>query len=86
MFKYTLQGNFLSDLMVKTLTIKDKVYEELTTIKGRKESFSDLFERLAKKEKKGIMEFAGFLSKETADKMKKDIAKRKKEDIKLEDK
>ena len=65
---------------------KDKVYEELTTIKGRKESFSDLFERLAKKEKKGIMEFAGFLSKETADKMKKDIAKRKKEDIKLEDK
>ena len=69
--------------MVKTLTIKDKIYEELVTIKGREESFSDLFERLAKKEKKGIMEFAGFLSKETAEKMKKGIAKRKAEDRKL---
>ena len=74
------------DLMVKTLTIKDRVYEELTTIKGREESFSDLFERLAKKEKKGIMEFSGFLSKQTAKKMKKDVAKRKKEGIKLENK
>jgi len=72
--------------MVKTLTIKDKVYEELVNIKGKEESFSDLFERLAKKEKAGIMEFAGFLSKETAEKMKKDIAKRKKEGIKLEGK
>ncbi len=86
MFKYTLHGDSFGDLMVKTLTIKDKVYDELTTIKGRKESFSDLFERLAKKEKKGIREFAGFLSKETAEKMKKDIARCKKEDIKLEDK
>ena len=72
--------------MVKTLTIKDRIYEELVTIKGREESFSDLFERLAKKEKKGIMEFAGFLSKETAGKMKKDIAKRKAEGRKLEGK
>jgi len=72
--------------VVKTLTIKDTVYEELVNIKGKEESFSDLFERLAKKEKAGIMEFSGFLSKETAEKMKKGLAKRKKEDIKQEDK
>ena len=85
MFKYTYWFNLFGDSMVKTLTIKDKVYEELTTIKGKEESFSDLFERLAKKEKKGIMEFAGFLSEETAEKMKKTLVKRKAENRKLED-
>ena len=44
------------------------------TIKGKEESFSDLFERLAKKEKVGIMEFAGFLSKEEGNKVKKAIS------------
>jgi predicted CopG family antitoxin len=33
--------------MVKTLTIRDDVYERLAAIKGKDESFSQLFERLA---------------------------------------
>lgn len=33
--------------MVKTITIKDTVYEELKAMKKPGESFSDLFERLA---------------------------------------
>jgi predicted CopG family antitoxin len=70
--------------MVKTLTIKNKVYEELVTIKGREESFSDLFERLAKKEKRGIMEFAGFLSKEEGNKVKKAISGYKKKSRKMD--
>jgi predicted CopG family antitoxin len=36
--------------MVKTLTIKEDVYRKLVAIKKQGESFSDLFERLAKKE------------------------------------
>ena len=36
--------------MVKTLTIKEDVYNKLVAIKKQGESFSDLFERLAKKE------------------------------------
>ena len=36
----------LNDYMVKTITIKDTVYEELKAIKKPDESFSDLFERL----------------------------------------
>ena len=32
--------------MVKTITIKDKVYKKLIAHKGKDESFSDLFERL----------------------------------------
>jgi predicted CopG family antitoxin len=32
--------------MVKTITIRDEVYRKLLTIKGKDESFSELFERL----------------------------------------
>ncbi len=34
--------------MVKTITIKDEVYKKLIAQKRKEESFSDLFERLAK--------------------------------------
>ena len=40
--------------MVKTLTIRDDVYARLTAIKGKDESFSELFERLA--EHRGSLE------------------------------
>jgi predicted CopG family antitoxin len=33
--------------MVKTITIKDEVYQKLVELKQENESFSDLFERLA---------------------------------------
>ncbi len=32
--------------MVKTITIRDEVYGKLVTIKGKDESFSELFDRL----------------------------------------
>ena len=82
MFKYKNRVSAYGEKMVKTLTIKDTVYERLVNIKGKEESFSDLFERLAEKEKAGIMEFAGFLSAETAEKMRKAIAERRQKDKK----
>ncbi len=51
----------------KTLTIKKSVYDELLKLKAPKESFSELFSRMAEKEKSkrpDIMEFAGILSEE----------------------
>jgi len=35
-------------LLVKTITIRDEVYRKLLTVKKENESFSELFERLAK--------------------------------------
>ena len=32
--------------MVKTITIREEVYKKLSAIKGKNESFSELFERL----------------------------------------
>lgn len=32
--------------MTKTITIRDEVYRKLLTVKGKDESFSELFERL----------------------------------------
>ena len=60
--------------MAKTLTITDRVYNELVEIKGKDESFSVLFDRLAKKEKSGISEFAGFLSEKDAVNVKRAIS------------
>lgn len=40
--------------MVKTLTIRDDVYQRLAAIKGKDESFSELFERLS--ERRGSLE------------------------------
>ena len=34
--------------MTKTLTIRDEVYDKLTSVKRKDESFSELFERLVK--------------------------------------
>jgi len=32
--------------LVKTITIREEVYKKLLAVKGKKESFSELFERL----------------------------------------
>jgi predicted CopG family antitoxin len=32
--------------LVKTITIRDEIYEKLSAVKGKDESFSELFERL----------------------------------------
>ena len=52
--------------MPKTITIRDEVYEKLSTVKGEEESFSELFERLLEdvdpvrvlKKLRGSVEFA----------------------------
>jgi predicted CopG family antitoxin len=52
--------------MVKTITIRDEVYGKLLTIKGKEESFSELFDRLVEcqspaetlKKLRGIVEFS----------------------------
>ena len=41
--------------MVKTITIKEDVYNELKNQKRKDESFSDLFERLLDNQLSGIM-------------------------------
>lgn len=48
MFKYSLNIHIIQ--MVKTITIKDDVYNKLVAQKGKDESFSDLFERLVEKD------------------------------------
>jgi len=46
-------------MAVKTLTITKDVYDDLVNLKGKDESFSELFRRLANKEKTSLMDFAG---------------------------
>jgi len=41
--------------MVRTITIKDGVFNRLSLQKGKDESFSDLFERLLDNQLSGIM-------------------------------
>ena len=41
--------------MVKTITIKDGVFNRLSMQKGKDESFSDLFERLLDSQVSGII-------------------------------
>lgn len=58
----------------KTLTIKKLVYDDLLKFKAPSESFSELFERFMEKEKSkkpDIMEFAGILSEEKGEEIKK---------------
>lgn len=43
----------------KTITIKHKVYKELTKAKHEGESFSDMFERMLHEKNIDLMEFAG---------------------------
>jgi len=43
----------------KTITIKHKVYKELSKAKLEDESFSDMFERMLHEKKPDLMEFAG---------------------------
>jgi len=63
----------------KTLTVKKSVYEKLLTIKRENESFSDLFERLSKKNVATLKKLRGcteFTKKET---MIEDINKKRNE-------
>jgi predicted CopG family antitoxin len=46
MFKWMFKHTYPVVPMVKTITIRDEVYGKLLTVKGKNESFSELFDRL----------------------------------------
>ena len=46
MFKYKHNPTRVRRILSKTLTIRDEVYRKLVNVKGKDESFSELFERL----------------------------------------
>ena len=58
-------------MATKTISITEEAYERLRTRKEKNDSFSDVINKLAGK--KSIMELAGILSVEEAEKMKKHI-------------
>ncbi|MBI4150317.1 antitoxin VapB family protein [Candidatus Woesearchaeota archaeon] len=45
--------------MTKVISLSDEAYENLRKLKGPKESFSDVVNRLSAKEKRSLTEFAG---------------------------
>lgn len=69
---------------MKTLTIRDEVYTNLKRLKRKGESFSELFGRLAKKERVSITEFAGFLGEKRAEEIRSTILDSRKKTEKLD--
>jgi len=67
--------------MVKTITIKDNVYEQLKAIKKADESFSDLFERLsaAKRSIEILKSISGTVEFKNKKALLKDMEKRRDE-------
>ena len=61
----------------KTLTIKEDVYKKLLSMKRENESFSDLFERLSKKNLAILKKLRGCMEFEEKDKMIKAIYKKR---------
>ena len=57
----------------RTISITEEAYERLRTQKAPKESFTDVINRITGK--RSIMELAGILSKEDAEKMEEHIKK-----------
>ncbi|MBS3816910.1 MAG: antitoxin VapB family protein [Candidatus Thermoplasmatota archaeon] len=68
----------------KTISIKDSTYEKLLALKGEDESFSDLIEELTKEETPRYADFAGVLSQDTIDSIKK-IREKREESGRIED-
>lgn len=58
-------------MAVKTITVTEKAYETLKARKAPNESFSEAIMRIAGR--RSLMEFAGALSKESADRLEKSI-------------
>lgn len=63
----------------KTLTIKKNVYEKLLSVKRENESFSDLFERLTKKNLATLKKLRGCTDFKEKDRMIKDLYKKREE-------
>jgi len=67
-------------MAVKTLTIREKVYNRLKKDKKLDESFSEYFDRLLDSKKPDYMKFAGSWGEKKAKEIKKIIKKARKED------
>ena len=78
-FKYVFKHKHI---MVKTLTIRDEVYNKLVKVKGKDESFSELFLELIEKRRftgDDLKEYAGILSEKEYQRMKRETKKLRKE-------
>ncbi len=60
-------------MSTKTISIKTEAYERLRLSKRPRESFTDVINRIAGK--KSLMEFAGILSEEEANRIEENIRK-----------
>ncbi|MEM0010746.1 MAG: antitoxin VapB family protein [Fervidicoccaceae archaeon] len=59
---------------MKTLTIREEVYEKLVKLKKEGESFSDLLERILEERRPSLRDFAGILKdSEWLDELDKEI-------------
>ncbi|WP_290597156.1 MULTISPECIES: antitoxin VapB family protein [unclassified Archaeoglobus] len=63
---------------MKTISIRDDVYKKLAEMKGEGESFSDVIEKLLKRDKTSIKKYFGVLEdSEVLDEIEKTLAARK---------
>ncbi len=60
-------------MATKNISITQEAYDRLATLRKGKESFSEIIKRLTHARK--LMQFAGILSKESADELEKNIAR-----------
>ena len=63
----------------KTLTIKKDVYDRLLTMKQKDESFSELFDRLSRRNVDALKKIRGSLKIKDKEKMIEDIYEKRKE-------
>ena len=63
----------------KTITIKKSVYQKLLAMKNDSESFSDLFERLSKKNIGVLKKLRGTMDFDNKEKMMKEIYEKREE-------
>ncbi len=63
----------------KTLTVKEEIYKKLLSLKRENESFSDLFERLSKRNISALKSLRGTMEFEDKEKMIKEIYKKREE-------